>query len=299
MAPEDGVSQSDVDAVQSDLDAANVDLSTSLSLVADLEDQLATAMDNQEDGVIQSDVDAVQANLDAANAALSAALSLVTDLEAELATSMANQEDGIGQVDVDAAYIDGAASVTPEDGVSQEDVDAALVAADLISTGLIADLQAQLDEALSNVTDAIYVDIVEGWNMLGYTLNYEQDVVATLSSIVETLALIKDNNANVYWPEFGFNGIGNFIPGQGYQLKTTAATANYTWPNVDGERIVLSPTVPEWAADMEADVHPNDIRTLVKVVNMLGQEVNVEDQFKGEVVLYLYNDGTVEKKIIQ
>jgi hypothetical protein len=32
---------------------------------------------------------------------------------------------------------------------------------------------------------------------------------------------------------------------------------------------------------------------------MLGQEVNVEDQFTGEVVLYLYNDGTVEKKIVQ
>ena len=50
---------------------------------------------------------------------------------------------------------------------------------------------------------------------------------------------------------------------------------------------------------MEADIHPNDIRTLVKVVNMLGQEVNVDEQFKGEVVLYLYNDGTVEKKIVR
>jgi hypothetical protein len=49
---------------------------------------------------------------------------------------------------------------------------------------------------------------------------------------------------------------------------------------------------------MEVDVHPNDIKSLVKVVNMLGQEINVEDQFKGEVVLYLYNDGTVEKKIV-
>ena len=51
--------------------------------------------------------------------------------------------------------------------------------------------------------------------------------------------------------------------------------------------------------DMPVDVHPNDIRTLIRVVNMLGQQVNPQDQFKGEVLLYLYNDGTVEKKIVQ
>ena len=82
-------------------------------------------------------------------------------------------------------------------------------------------------------------------------------------------------------------------------MKTTAAISSYTWPDVDGQRVEMTPTVPEWAIEMEADIHPNDIRTLVKVVNMLGQEVNVDEQFKGEVVLYLYNDGTVEKKIIR
>ena len=256
IVPEDGVSQSDVDAVQALLNAA---------------------LANAEDGITQADVDAVQALLNAA---------------------LANAEDGITQADVDAvqAQLD---AVVPEDGVSQADVDAAVNAADLISAGIIADLQAQLDDALANSCAPIYVDIVEGWNILGYTLSHEQDVAATLSAIEVSIAIVKDNNANVYWPEFGFNGIGNFIPGQGYQIKTFDAVASYTWPNTNGERIEMSPTVPQWAANMEADVHPNDIRSLVKVVNMLGQEVNVQNQFKGEVVLYLYNDGTVEKKIVQ
>jgi len=232
-------------------------------------------------------------------AALDAANALVSDLETQLADALENQEDGVSQVDVDAAYADGAASVTPEDGVSQADVDAAVSDADAISAGIIADLQAQLDDALASACAPIFVDIVEGWNILGYTLPYGQDVAATLSSIELSIEIVKDNDASVYWPEFGFNGIGDFIPGQGYQIKTNAATANYTWPNINGERIDMSPTVPQWAADMEVDVHPNDIRSLVKVVNMLGQEVNVEDQFTGEVVLYLYNDGTVEKKIVQ
>ena len=322
---EDGVSQSDVDAVQADLDAANAALAAAEALVADLEAQLADALANQEDGVSQSDVDAVQADLDAANAALDAANATIADLEAQLADALANQEDGVSQADVDAAYADGAASVTPEDGVSQADVDAAyadgaasvtpedgvsqadvdaaVAAADAASSATIADLQAQLDEALANAgggsCEQIFIDIVEGWNILGYTLPYGQDVVATVADIVDNILIVKNNNAQVYWPEFGFNGIGDFVPGQGYQVKTTAAISAYTWPDVDGQRIELTPTVPTWAIDMDADIHPNDIRSIVKVVNMLGQEVNVADQFSGEVLLYLYNDGSVEKKIVR
>ena len=180
--------------------------------------------------------------------------------------------------------------------------EAAATAAAATAAADLASLQSQLDEALANAggsCDQIFIDIVEGWNMLGYTLPYAQDVVATVADIVENILIVKDNNAAVYWPEFGFNGIEDFIPGQGYQIKTTAAIPGYTWPDVDGQRIEVSPTVPGWAIDMEADIHPNDIRTIVKVVNMLGQEVNVADQFSGEVLLYLYNDGTVEKRIVK
>ena len=48
---------------------------------------------------------------------------------------------------------------------------------------------------------------------------------------------------------------------------------------------------------MVVPTHPNDVRTLVSVVNMLGQEINPEEAFKGEVLLYLYSDGSVEKLI--
>ena len=108
---------------------------------------------------------------------------------------------------------------------------------------------------------------------------------------------MKNNAAEVYWPEFGFNGIGNLIPGQGYQIKVSEGYSGFTYPNVNGERIDLTPTVPQWAIDMQVEIHPNDIRTLVKVVNMLGQEINPENQPSGTVLLYLYNDATVEKKI--
>jgi len=36
---------------------------------------------------------------------------------------------------------------------------------------------------------------------------------------------------------------------------------------------------------------------LVKVVNLLGQEVEPKDSARGTTLIYLFNDGTVEKKI--
>ena len=315
---DDGVTQSDVDAVQALLDEANTDLATAL------------ANQGEDDGVTQADVDAVQALLNVANA--------------NLENALASQEDGVTQADVDAAvaavdittdnqavadaaYADGAASVTPEDGVSQADVDAAVAAVDIttdnqavadaayadgaasvtpedgVSQADVDAVQAQLDAALANggggSCDPIHVDIVAGWNILGYTLSYGQDVAATVADIVGNIEIVKNNDAKVYWPEFSFNGIGDFVPGQGYQVKTTAAISNYTWPDVSGQRIEMTPTVPAWAIEMEAELHPNDIRSLVKVVNMLGQEVNPKDQFSGEVLLHLYNDGTVEKRIVK
>ena len=39
------------------------------------------------------------------------------------------------------------------------------------------------------------------------------------------------------------------------------------------------------------------IRELVRVINVLGQEVNVQDVFKGEVLFNVYNDGTVEMTV--
>ena len=50
---------------------------------------------------------------------------------------------------------------------------------------------------------------------------------------------------------------------------------------------------------MDVEIHPNDIRSLVRVINMLGQEVDPERQIKGTVLLYLHNDATVEKKIVE
>jgi len=298
---DDGITQADVDAVQALLDVANIS-------ITDLQSELETALANQEDGIGQDDVDNAYGQ------------------------GLSDGDNGIYQVDVDAAYADGVASVIPEDGISQADVDAVQVLlntanesnsdlqsqldaalenqedgitqADLDEANIqITDLQAQLEEALANggggSCESIYVELLQGWNIIGYTLPYPQDVAATMASIVDDVQIVKNNSAAVYWPEYAFNGIGDYIPGQGYQIRMHNAISSYTFPDVDGERLEMNPTVPAWVHDLPILNHPNDTRSLVKVVNMLGQEVNPAEQFIGEILLYLYSDGSTEKLMVE
>ena len=133
--------------------------------------------------------------------------------------------------------------------------------------------------------------------MIGYTRHTPQDVAATLESISEYVVIAKDAVGNAYLPDWGFNGIGDFIPGYGYQIKITQEFQNYVLPDVGELRLILTPTTPNWVQDLPMYTHPNDIKTLIRVVNELGQEVNPSNQFNGSVLFYIYNDGTVEKRI--
>ena len=144
---------------------------------------------------------------------------------------------------------------------------------------------------------SIPITLNEGWNMIGYTRHTPQDVAATLESISEYIVIAKDAAGLAYLPEWGFNGIGDFTPGLGYQIKITQEFQNYIIPDVGELRLILTPTTPNWAQDLPIYTHPNDIRTLIRVVNELGQEVNSSNQFNGSVLFYIYNDGTVEKHI--
>jgi prefoldin subunit 5 len=140
----------------------------------------------------------------------------------------------------------------------------------------------------------IEIDLLQGWNTIGFTLAEPQDIVASFEEIDQYIQIVKNNQGQTYWPEFGFNGIGDLIPGQGYQLRLTTGVMDFSFSPVDF-RIELTPSVPQWAIDMEVPVHPNDIRTLVRIINLFGQEVNPDKVSKGEVLLYMYNDGTIEK----
>ena len=72
------------------------------------------------------------------------------------------------------------------------------------------------------------IDLSAGWNMFGYGCPSSIDVAEGLSNHTESIIITKDNNGNVYMPEFGFNGIGDFAPGFGYQIKLTEAIEGFS-----------------------------------------------------------------------
>jgi hypothetical protein len=66
------------------------------------------------------------------------------------------------------------------------------------------------------------IDLVNGWNLIAYLRTEPADVIAVFEDI-EELVIVKDNSGMAYLPEYGFNGIGNMMAGQAYQIKVLAA----------------------------------------------------------------------------
>ena len=106
---------------------------------------------------------------------------------------------------------------------------------------LVDTLNAELEEVLlQNPTEIIStlelaleawnvsIDLAAGWNMFGYGCPSPIDVVEGLSNHTESVILVKNNNGEAYLPEWNFNGIGDLIPGFGYQIKLTEAIEGFS-----------------------------------------------------------------------
>jgi len=99
----------------------------------------------------------------------------------------------------------------------------------------------------------IEINLVSGWNMIGYPCTQEIIVSDAFSSIVENISIVKDNNGSVYMPEYGFNGIGFLEGGQGYQIKMTEFVLGFTFcqsiqfPIIEGCTDCESSNFNQWA----------------------------------------------------
>ena len=86
-------------------------------------------------------------------------------------------------------------------------------------TNATLDEVSQMNQTIASFTTLI--DLQEGWNMIGYGCPEPVNIEQGMSMYTDLVLLIKDNNGSVYLPEFNFNGIGDFTPGYGYQLKVS------------------------------------------------------------------------------
>lgn len=64
-----------------------------------------------------------------------------------------------------------------------------------------------------------YVKISKSWNYIRFPLKFRQGLDFLLASVIDKLIIIKNNAGDAYLPEYNYNGIGDVIPGEGYQIK--------------------------------------------------------------------------------
>jgi hypothetical protein len=63
----------------------------------------------------------------------------------------------------------------------------------------------------------------QGWSMFStYIIPDNSSVETVLISIISQVIIVKNNNGDVYWPDYNVNQIINLIIGQGYQIKMTS-----------------------------------------------------------------------------
>lgn len=74
------------------------------------------------------------------------------------------------------------------------------------------------------------INLENGWNLIAYLRTEPADVIAVFEEVQE-LVIVKDNSGMAYLPEYGFNGIGNMVAGQAYQIKVLEAQQLQYLPN--------------------------------------------------------------------
>ena len=157
----------------------------------------------------------------------------------------------------------------------------------IISLNTINDaLNSHISNSVNVVSSLEYVldswntttDLSAGWNMFGYGCPTSIDVAQGLSNHTESIIITKDNSGNVYMPEFGFNGIGDFTPGFGYQIKLTEAIEGFS--------------LCDWYVN---DIPEDNIVSLQDSIELINSRIGCTDSLACNFDLtHLYDDGSCD-----
>jgi hypothetical protein len=86
--------------------------------------------------------------------------------------------------------------------------------------------QAKMTNSVDLIVEGTYmspeenpITLTEGWNMFGYLRTEPSDVMAVFEDLAAEVVIVKNGEGAAYLPEWNFNGIGDLMPGQGYQVK--------------------------------------------------------------------------------
>merc|ERR1711881_32272 len=94
----------------------------------------------------------------------------------------------------------------------------------IVNTNLSIDLNIS-GLTLSTTPHDYPIHVPSGWSFIGYLHDQTSNGVENmLISIQDNLIILKDSIGNVYWPDYGVDEIKSLSPGQGYQVKLSAAS---------------------------------------------------------------------------
>ena len=107
-------------------------------------------------------------------------------------------------------------------------------------------------EGLIVVPETTPVTIPIEWSYMAYLRQTPGDVVEMLSPIVGSISLVKNDQGQMYWPYFGFNLIGDMLPGEGYQIKMISPDTLYYPPNMvnSAKTYVYNPRPEKYQIDI-------------------------------------------------
>jgi hypothetical protein len=74
------------------------------------------------------------------------------------------------------------------------------------------------------------IDLNIGWNMFGYLRDNPMNLVQALAPIQSQITIVKNCVGTAYLPEWDYNGIGDLLPGEGYQIKLISSIS-FSYPS--------------------------------------------------------------------
>ena len=145
------------------------------------------------------------------------------------------------------------------------------------------------DEALVEMTGFIMapeqtpINLTEGWNMIAYLRSEPAPVDAVLDAFTSDIIIVKDVMGMAYLPEWGFNGIGDMLAGQGYQIKLYASHILTYNANDDEYRMVHTPSIDNTSTSVDFEKNTGSNMHLLIPESAWDVQVSSKDE------LYVYD----------
>lgn len=123
------------------------------------------------------------------------------------------------------------------------------------------------------------IELMEQWNIMStYVSPQNPNVERIFEPVINELVIVKNVEGNVYWPSFGYNGIGNINNIEGYQIKMFAnATLDVYGDSIMPENTPINiddgwsiiPYLRETPASIEA-LFGDDVNNIVIISDEMG-----------------------------